>query len=75
MSFGDGGLYAGAWDNDARHGKGAMRYANGDAYEGEWSLGRRHGEGRLQACCLVITSAGMIVCMCMCTCMFCVPEP
>jgi len=30
MSFGDGGLYAGAWDNDARHGKGAMRYANGE---------------------------------------------
>ena len=58
MSFGDGGLYAGAWDNDARHGKGAMRYANGDAYEGEWSLGRRHGEGRLQACYLVITPSG-----------------
>ena len=45
----DGGLYAGQWDSDARHGRGTMRYANGDAYEGDWSLGRRHGGGRLQA--------------------------
>eukprot|EP01034_Spumella_vulgaris_P022116 gene22116-28218_t len=43
----DGGMYAGHWQDDKKHGHDRLVYNNGDVYEGEWRRGLRYGQGRM----------------------------
>lgn len=46
MTYPDGTVYTGEWDDNRRHGQGIYVYKNGDFYDGEWKEGRKHGTGR-----------------------------
>uniref|UniRef100_A0A6C0K1G5 Ubiquitin-like domain-containing protein n=1 Tax=viral metagenome TaxID=1070528 RepID=A0A6C0K1G5_9ZZZZ len=47
MTYLDGSIYKGEWENDQRHGKGKLIYANGESYEGEWKDDKRDGKGKM----------------------------
>ena len=45
MTYHDGSIYDGMWDDDYRKGHGVMRYASGDVYDGNWSEDKMSGQG------------------------------
>jgi len=42
-----GGIYAGEWVGEQRHGKGIMVFSDGSVYEGIWAKNLANGKGRL----------------------------
>ena len=36
MTYKDGDVYEGMWEEDRRNGRGKLHYSNGDYYEGEF---------------------------------------
>ncbi|WP_373325949.1 hypothetical protein [Streptococcus suis] len=47
MTYADGGIYTGEWQDGKRHGHGTMKWTNGNYYEGEWLEDDRHGHGKM----------------------------
>ena len=47
MTYKNGDVYNGAWNNDKRNGKGKMTYENGDFYHGIWKNDERNGKGKM----------------------------
>ncbi len=45
MTFANGHMLNGDWENDKMHGKGNATFNNGDIYEGELLVGRQLGKG------------------------------
>lgn len=46
MTYPDGTVYNGEWEENKRHGQGVYTYKNGDFYDGSWKEGHKHGKGR-----------------------------
>jgi len=47
MTYPNGNIYDGSWDDNKFNGQGKMIYKTGYIYEGEWKDGWRHGQGKL----------------------------
>lgn len=47
MTYKNGDIYDGEWENDKFSRKGKMSYFNGDSYTGFWNQGLREGEGSM----------------------------
>jgi len=47
ISFANGDLYVGNWEDGMQHGQGKYMYANGSTYEGYWRNGKYDGSGQL----------------------------
>ncbi len=45
MTYANGDVYEGAFQNDKRQGQGTFRGTDGYVYEGEWVEGRIEGQG------------------------------
>ena len=45
MTYANGDVYEGEWNDDVKSGNGIMKYANGDVYEGEWEYNQQSGNG------------------------------
>ncbi len=45
MTYSDGSVYDGKWDNDSRCGFGVFAYKNGDSYTGHWKMDKENGDG------------------------------
>ena len=43
MTYNDGSMYHGEWDEDKRHGQGILLNVNGDRYEGLWINDKKSG--------------------------------
>ena len=47
MTWTDGSLYEGYWQNNMRNGEGRYIQAKGNVYEGSWLNDKHHGYGTL----------------------------
>ena len=45
MTYPDGSVYSGTWQEGKRHGTGKLTYLDGRVYDGAWKEGERHGNG------------------------------
>ena len=45
MTYFDGSVYNGEWQNDKRNGEGKLLSSSGDSHEGLWADDMRHGWG------------------------------
>ena len=45
MTYSDGNIYEGEWEEDNRHGFGSFTWANGDRYVGHYKQDVEYGEG------------------------------
>ncbi|KAL7709871.1 MORN repeat/FYVE zinc finger containing protein [Lotmaria passim] len=47
MSYYNGDIYEGEWQDNCRHGKGKLRKLDGEIYEGDWVGDERQGYGKI----------------------------
>lgn len=47
MTYANGNVYDGDWNNDIKEGDGKMTYVNGDVYEGSWEYDVIEGDGKM----------------------------
>ena len=47
MTYSDGNIYDGEWNDNSRHGQGKMTYPSGEIYIGAWKDNKKNGNGKM----------------------------